>query len=81
MDLLDTFRRSKGKKPELRRDASSPDGLLYTVAAYANTVGATIRLGVDDGAHLAAPVACRPIREVGTGPQDPERRDFSTEFA
>jgi ATP-dependent DNA helicase RecG len=48
MDLLDLLKRPEGKTLEFKRDASSPEGVLRTVAAFANTAGGTILLGVED---------------------------------
>ena len=49
MDLLDALRRPEGKTLEFKRDLSSPDGLLRTVVAFANTAGGTVLIGVEDG--------------------------------
>jgi ATP-dependent DNA helicase RecG len=49
MDLLDALRRPEGKTLEFKRDLSSPDGLLRTVVAFANTAGGTVLVGVEDG--------------------------------
>ena len=49
MDLLDALRRPEGKTLEFKRDVSSPDGLLRTVVAFANTAGGTVLIGVEDG--------------------------------
>ena len=42
MDLLDALRRPEGKTLEFKRNLSSPDGLLRTVVAFANTAGGTV---------------------------------------
>ncbi len=57
MDLLDALRRPEGKTLEFKRDLSSPDGLLKTVVAFANTAGGTILLGVEDGTRQVRGVA------------------------
>jgi ATP-dependent DNA helicase RecG len=49
MDLLDALRRPEGKTLEFKRDLSSPDGLLRTVVAFANSAGGTVLVGVEDG--------------------------------
>jgi ATP-dependent DNA helicase RecG len=49
MDLLDALRRPEGKTLEFKRDLSSPDGLLRTVVAFANTAGGIVLVGVEDG--------------------------------
>jgi predicted HTH transcriptional regulator len=48
MDLVDLLRRPEGKTLEFKRDASSPDGLLRTVIAFANTAGGSLVFGVED---------------------------------
>lgn len=48
MDLIDLLRRPEGKTLEFKRDASSPDGLLRTIIAFANTAGGSLVLGVED---------------------------------
>ncbi len=46
MDLLDALRRPEGKTLEFKRDLSSPEGLLRTVVAFANTASrASLNLG------------------------------------
>lgn len=44
------LRRPEGKTLEFKRDASSTQGLLRTVVAFANTSGGTMLVGVEDGA-------------------------------
>ena len=48
MDLVDTLRRPEGKTLEFKRDLSSPDGVLRTLVAFANTAGGTLLIGVED---------------------------------
>ncbi|MBL8111288.1 MAG: ATP-binding protein, partial [Acidobacteria bacterium] len=48
MDLLATLKRPEGKRLELKRDLSSPDGALRTIVAFANSAGGTLLIGVDD---------------------------------
>ena len=48
MDLAETLRRPEGKTLEFKRDLSSPRGFLRTVAAFANTAGGTVVIGVAD---------------------------------
>lgn len=48
MDLADILRRPEGKTLEFKRDLSSPGGVVRTVAAFANTAGGTILIGVAD---------------------------------
>ncbi len=49
MNLLDALRRPEGKTLEFKRDLSSPDGVLKTVVAFANTAGGSLLIGVEDG--------------------------------
>lgn len=49
MDLLEALRRPEGKTLEFKRDLSSPDGVLRTIVAFANTAGGTLLVGVEDG--------------------------------
>ncbi|MCC6366236.1 MAG: ATP-binding protein [Bryobacterales bacterium] len=49
MPLVDLLRRPEGKTLEFKRDLSSPDGILKTLVAFANTAGGTIVIGVDNG--------------------------------
>ncbi|MBI4907033.1 MAG: putative DNA binding domain-containing protein [Acidobacteria bacterium] len=48
MDLVELLKRHEGKSLEFKRDLSSPDGILKTLVAFANTAGGTIVIGVDD---------------------------------
>jgi len=49
MRLIELLKRNEGKTLEYKRDLSSPDGILRTLVAFANTAGGTIVIGVDDG--------------------------------
>ena len=68
MDLTDMLRRPEGKTLEFKRDLSSPGGFLRTVAAFANTAGGTIVVGVAD--------RTRNVRGVGN-PLELEERAAS----
>ena len=57
MDLLDALRRPEGKTIEFKRDLSSPEGLLRTVVAFANTAGGTVLIGVEDGTRHVRGIA------------------------
>ena len=46
--LVELIGRPEGKTLEFKRDLSSPDGVLKTLVAFANTSGGTLVLGVDD---------------------------------
>ena len=48
MDLLDLLKRPEGKTLEFKRDLSSPDGVLRSLVAFANTSGGVVLLGVED---------------------------------
>ena len=49
MDLTALLRRSEGKTLEYKRDLSSPEGVLKTFVAFANTAGGTLLIGVENG--------------------------------
>ena len=65
MDILDLLKRPEGKTLEFKRDLSSPDGVLRAIAAFANTAGGTLLIGVED--------ATRHVRGV-QNPLDVEER-------
>lgn len=48
MDLASLLARPEGKTLELKRDLSSPNGVLRTLVAFANTAGGTLLIGVED---------------------------------
>ena len=48
VDLLDLLKRPEGKTLEFKRDLSSPDGVLRSLVAFANTSGGTVLIGVED---------------------------------
>jgi ATP-dependent DNA helicase RecG len=48
MDLVEILKRPEGKTLEFKRDLSSPDGVLRTIVAFANTAGGTLLIGVED---------------------------------
>lgn len=47
-DLLKLLKHPEGKKLEVKRDLSSPDGVLKTVVAFANTAGGIVLIGIED---------------------------------
>jgi Predicted transcriptional regulator containing an HTH domain and an uncharacterized domain shared with the mammalian protein Schlafen len=49
MDILDLLKQPESKTLEFKRDLSSPDGLLRTIVAFANTAGGILLIGVEDG--------------------------------
>jgi ATP-dependent DNA helicase RecG len=52
MDLAQVVRRPEGKTLEFKRDFSSPDKILRTLIAFANTAGGTLLVGVSDAAEV-----------------------------
>jgi len=48
MKLEQLLKEPEGKTLEFKRDASSPDNMLKTLVAFANTAGGTLVLGVED---------------------------------
>ena len=65
MNLVQQLKRPEGKTLELKRDLSSPERVLKTVVAFANTSGGTILIGVED--------KTRNVRGI-TSPLDLEER-------
>lgn len=49
MDIELLLRSAEGKTLEFKRDLSSPDGVLRAVAAFANSAGGVVVIGVEDG--------------------------------
>ena len=48
MDLIDLLKRDESKTLEFKRDLSSPNGVLRTIVAFANTAGGVLLLGVEN---------------------------------
>jgi predicted HTH transcriptional regulator len=48
MELLALLKESEGKTVEFKRDLSSPDKVLRTLVAFANTAGGVLVVGVED---------------------------------
>jgi predicted HTH transcriptional regulator len=48
MGLNELLRQPEGKTLEFKRDLSSPQGVLRTIVAFANTAGGTVVIGVED---------------------------------
>jgi ATP-dependent DNA helicase RecG len=48
MDLVEILKKPEGKTLEFKRDLSSPDGVLKSIVAFANTAGGTLLIGVED---------------------------------
>jgi ATP-dependent DNA helicase RecG len=57
MDLVEILRRQEGKTLEFKRDMSSPEGILRTAVAFANTSGGRIVIGVEDKTKRVAGIA------------------------
>ena len=51
MNVAELLKRSEGKTLEFKRDLSSPQNILKTMIAFANTAGGVILIGVDDETH------------------------------
>ena len=49
MNLIEVLQKPEGKTLEYKRDLSSPDGLLKTLVAFANTAGGILAIGIEDG--------------------------------
>ncbi|MEO8359205.1 MAG: helix-turn-helix domain-containing protein [Vicinamibacteria bacterium] len=49
MDLIELLTQTEGKTLEFKRDLSSPEPLLRTIVAFANTSGGVILIGVEGG--------------------------------
>ena len=48
MGVVELLKRHEGKTLEFKRDLSSPEGILKTVVAFANTAGGAVVVGVED---------------------------------
>ena len=48
MEITEILRQPEGKTLEFKRDLSSPNPILRTIAAFANTAGGTLLIGVED---------------------------------
>ncbi|MFV0278060.1 MAG: helix-turn-helix domain-containing protein [Parahaliea sp.] len=57
MSLIDLLKMSESKTLEFKRDLSSPDGVLRTIVAFANTAGGVLLLGVEDATRNVHGVA------------------------
>ena len=49
MDIESLLRSPEGKTVEFKRDLSSPDGVLRSITAFANSAGGVLVVGVEDG--------------------------------
>jgi len=57
MDLLTLLTRPEGKTLEFKRDLSSPDRVIRTLVAFANTAGGTLLVGVEDKSRRVLGIA------------------------
>jgi ATP-dependent DNA helicase RecG len=48
MDIIESLQKPEGKTLEFKRDLSSPDSILRTLIAFANTAGGLLIIGVED---------------------------------
>jgi ATP-dependent DNA helicase RecG len=48
VSLVELLKRPEGKTLEFKRDLSSPDGVLKSLVAFANTAGGAVVIGVED---------------------------------
>ena len=48
MDIIESLQKPEGKTLEFKRDLSSPDSILRTLIAFANTAGGRLIIGVED---------------------------------
>lgn len=51
MDILSILKQPESKILEFKRDLSSPEGVLRSLIAFANTSGGTLVIGVEDKTH------------------------------
>jgi len=57
MDINELLRTNEGKTLEFKRNLDSPQGVLRTLCAFANTAGGTLLIGVEDDSHSVCGVA------------------------
>lgn len=58
--MVELLKRPEGKTFEVKRDLSSPEGILKTIVAFANTAGGMLLIGVEDRGGRVRGVA-RPL--------------------
>lgn len=51
MNITSLLQRPEGKTLEFKRDLSSPERVVSTIIAFANTSGGTVLIGIDDATH------------------------------
>jgi predicted HTH transcriptional regulator len=57
VDLVELLQHPESKTVEHKRDLSSPDGVLKTLVAFANTAGGTLAIGIEDKTRRVVGVA------------------------
>jgi predicted HTH transcriptional regulator len=57
MDFTDLLRVAEGKTLEFKRGLDSPQGVLRSLVAFANTAGGKLLIGVEDGSRAVCGVA------------------------
>ncbi len=57
MDLISLLRQPEGKTLEYKRDLSSPEGVLRSIVAFANTAGGVVLVGVESRSRRVLGVA------------------------
>jgi ATP-dependent DNA helicase RecG len=62
MEIMQYPKQQEGKTLEFKRDLSSPDKVLRTVVAFANTAGGVLLIGVEDGTRAVRGVT-HPLEE------------------
>lgn len=63
MRIEHLLQQPEGKTLEFKRDLSSPDRVMHSIIAFANTAGGIIVVGIDDGSRLIRGVA-DPLKEA-----------------
>lgn len=61
MDISELLKNSEGKTLEFKSNLSSPNGILRTIIAFANTAGGTILIGVEDGSNHVSGIT-KPLK-------------------
>ncbi len=51
MNILELLKNPESKTLEFKGDLSSPEGILRTIIAFANTSGGILVIGVEDVGH------------------------------
>ncbi len=52
MDIIGILQKGEGKTTEFKRDLSSPQKILKTIIAFANTSGGTLIIGIDNDGNI-----------------------------